>query len=618
MRRVAFLSFDWDYEVVSEYYRGMQAYLADRSDVQLVIFSAFGHYYASYEPDAGSYEVFTLCNMEEYDGIILQGNRTWPPPMREQVAKRASVLGKPVVSINYELESAHYVGTNNYDAMYGLVHKVLTDRGCNKVAFVNGLATSVEAQARARAYVDACASLGVADARFYQANWQIEEGVATALRLLERADDLPEVVFCCNDDLAVGLQETLQEHGVRVPEDIMVTGFDNREISLRTMPRITTVDRDYFTLGQTALDTAIRLIDGEELPRKVWSAVRYIVSESCRYVVEQRESIVGELYTLDNSLKRFYEVVSRFQFSVLTSETIGEIMDVCEEYYLQMRCDNVYLCLNDRYLTYDADCDTATYGPVSHLMAMGGERPLGPCDSSHTYRTYLTEELLPRELGMDKPLYVVYPLRHGPQCIGMMVTEGLSPVMQHGFLTFFITMLSGSISSVRKNELLQAANMRLDHLYVHDELTGLFNRFGLDRIGNVTYELLLREYGEAQLIFVDVDNMKTINDMYGHEMGDQALRDSADIIRRATRNQNAFAMRYGGDEFLLICRNNLIPRIERELQLLHGSRSFPYILNLSMGSFCVHAQDDVTLASAIEQADARMYANKKARKALTD
>lgn len=615
MRRVAFLSFDWNYEIMSDYYEGVQSWLAEHDGVQVVIFNAFGQY-ANYDPEEGAFEVFSLCNYAEYDGFLIQGNRTWPPVMRQRVADQIRELGKPVVSLNYELEGTHCVGTNNHEAMHGLVSRVLRDRRCTRPAFVNGLSTSWEAQARARAFRHACAENGITDTRFYQANWQMEEGVRVALEMLEHADDLPDAIFCCNDDLAVGVQETLQDHGVRVPEDVLITGFDNREIGIRATPRITTVDRDYVTTGRTAIAALVDLMEGRDLPPAISSDCRYILAESCGYdnTTETRETIVSNLYSMDSALKQFYEVLTRFQPAVLNADTLSGILVECERYFGEIRCPRVCLTINDAYLSNDISRAVTSYGTVSKLMAQSGLDLSMSSYEKHVYRSFLTHDLLPVEVPLDQRLYMVYPLRHNTTCIGTLVTEGVSPILRYGFLTIILTLLASSIESVRKKELLQAANARLDDLYVHDQLTGLFNRFGLERIGAIAYEHLLRDFEEAQFIFVDIDWMKSINDRYGHEIGDLALRDAAEIISRAIEDENAFAMRYGGDEFLLISRRDLTAKIECELAVQKSTCTRPYDLSLSIGAYRVLKSDRRTLREAIELADARMYEIKKARK----
>ena len=457
MKKVAFLSFDWDYEIVSEYYLGLQESLKDRTDLQLFIFNAFGHYYASHRPNASTFEIFSLCNLEDYDGFLIQGNRTWPPELRQKIVDKATALGKPVVSINYNLDGAHSVGTNNYLEEYGLVYRVLLDRGCKRPAFVNGLKTSAEAQARAQGYYDACERLGIKNPRFYQANWQLEAGVITAKKLLRRRNDLPDAIFCCNDDLAVGVMETLQEAGVRIPEDVVVTGFDNREINQRVLPHLTTIDRDYRTIATTALDAIERLMGKEELAKEIFSPAKHVTAESCGYPSDPDSERLGELYVANKSLRRFYEVLGDFQFAVLGNESLFSIMENCELFARDLDCPNVYLSLNDNYYPFDKSKGASTYGSTSHLMACKVRSAASRCDGEHVYASYNTKEILPPGISSWQPIYTICPLRHHDTCVGTVVTEGVPTVMRYGFLAFFLTMLAASIEDMRKDKMLKVA-----------------------------------------------------------------------------------------------------------------------------------------------------------------
>lgn len=460
MKRVAFLSFDWDYDIMSEYYLGLAEMLRDRDDLQVFIYNSFGHY-SSHRPDEGCFRVFELYRPEDYDGLLIQGNRSWPPELRQAIVDKTVALGKPVVSINYELEGAHAVGTDNYREEYELVYRVLRDRKCTKAAFVNGLRTSVEAQARAQGYRDACAELGVTDARFYNANWQLEAGVATAKKLLRKPDDLPEVVFCCNDDLAVGLMETLQSAGVIVPENVMVTGFDNREIAQRAVPRVTTIDRDYRTIAATALITLSRLIDGEELPRVVNSPAKHILTESCGYDPGFDAGKLSSRQMRDASLMRFYEALSDYQASLFGTGSLYGILENCERFVRELDCPNVYVSLNDDYLHEGVIDDSCGYGPTSYLVARKGRSLVLSCNADHVYTSFATPRILPHEVAADRSLYLVNPLRLGDAAIGIFVTEGVPDAVRHGFLSFFLTMLSAGIDAAQKRALLRQAREEL-------------------------------------------------------------------------------------------------------------------------------------------------------------
>ena len=613
-KRIAFLSFDWDYEVVSEYYLGMQEYVQDRSDIQLVIFNAYGHYHVNFVEDSEASTLFALCKIDEFDGFIVQGNRVWGPEARQDFVNRARAAGKPVVSINYALDGTYVVGTDNYQAMYDLVDRLLSERNIDNPAFVNGLETSAEAQNRAQGYLDACADHGIGDPQFYQASWQIEDGEALARLLLADEKPLPQIFFCCNDDLAIGMQEVFVGQGVRVPEDVMFSGFDNREISRCADPRVTTVDRDHRSCGATAIDAISRLVHGEDIPRDLYSPVRYYLRGSTGHKQEEESTDTGSLFSVNNSLKRFYEVLTSFQSSVYGARSLASIFHACEYFASAARCPNLYMSISDRYLHFDTAQDLGRYAPVSHLVACENTDGLDPCDERHIYESYAAEEILPTSVPMEAPLYVVYPLRQGADHVGIVVTEGVSPAMGHGFLPFCLTMLSAGMINMRNVELLRMANSRLDNLYVHDELTGLFNRFGLERFGIPAYDHMLHVFGRAHIHFVDVDYMKSINDSYGHDAGDDALQDTADVIRRATTGEDAFYMRYGGDEFLIICNRSLKGRLKYELDLLNHSATRPYTLELSIGDFEVNDDDPLSLDEAIQQADSRMYEIKKRRR----
>ncbi len=458
MKRIAFLSFDWDYRIVPEYYLGLQECVKSFPDVQIVVFNAFGRYYASHVPRQDSLEVFMLCDVDSYDGFIVQGNRTWPPELRQQFVDAAVQHNKPVVSINYELVGAHAVGTNNYQEEYELVCRVLQDCGCRRPVFVNGLKTSVEAQDRVQAFKDACAKFGVHDAKVYQANWQMSAGVVTAKKMLRRPNDLPDAIFCCNDDFAVGVQETLRDGGVRIPDDVVITGFDNRQICQFTSPHITTVDRDYQTIGATALKTLMQLMAGGDVPDKTFSPARLVLRESCGYVSQSAAKGSKALLSHATPIERLYDALGEFQSIVLTDDSLYGILENSEIFARKLDCSNVFLSLNDEYLTSVGTSASCVYGKTSHLVACKERVRSLPCNDDHMYTAYETKAILPPQVPFDAPIYTVSSLHRNDACMGLFVTEGVPTDMNCGLNTMFLTVLASAIDAALKTRLLRSSN----------------------------------------------------------------------------------------------------------------------------------------------------------------
>lgn len=617
MKKIAFLNFDWSYEVTYEYISGMAQYLKDYQDVELIVFNAFGSF-ADYEPHMANYEIFKLLSLTQFDGILLQGNRAWPADLRQQYADRAKQAGIPCVSINYPLQNTTYIGTDNYQAEKDLILRILKDRKVERPVFMNGLATSQEAIDRRRAYYDACEETGISNAELIQADWQKETGAALSDKRCVEAKygkQMPDAFFCCNDDLAIGVSEALQKNGYRVPEDILVTGFDNRRYAIANNPRITTVDRDIRKIGYNALKTVVRLIEGEAVKETVYSPVRFILAASCGYE-DHTDAYEGKDYVnLDNALKNFYFLESRFQPAVFNAGSFAGLMKVVESFCENLEVRNSCLMINDDFLINYENVDVVRHYGNSHLlMAHAGPDLKADYDQDHVYCRFDTFDLYPKELQSDTRLKILYPLQMKELCIGYFLTDELSPSCGYGFFSMMLGLISSALEMTRQRYVLNEYNQRLGVLYTHDPLTGLYNRFGLNKEGKAIYEEHLNDTGQCAVIFIDVDDMKSINDTYGHETGDMALKDTAEIIRQAAAGKNAFVMRYGGDEFIMIGNPDLAEGVKKAEEKVIKKEHKPYHLSLSVGCYLVKKEDHDTVSEAIKKADDEMYETKRARK----
>ncbi len=158
-------------------------------------------------------------------------------------------------------------------------------------------------------------------------------------------------------------------------------------------------------------------------------------------------------------------------------------------------------------------------------------------------------------------------------------------------------------------------------LAIGDELTGLSNRRGFEMLG----ERLLRASRRLRLplsvVYADLDNMKPINDTYGHDSGDQALVEVADVLSSTLRASDLVA-RLGGDEFcaLLVggaseAAPSLIARVEGKLAERHAAAERPWDLSMSLGLAESPADEEVDLWDLVALADAQMFEVKRAKKA---
>ena len=157
-------------------------------------------------------------------------------------------------------------------------------------------------------------------------------------------------------------------------------------------------------------------------------------------------------------------------------------------------------------------------------------------------------------------------------------------------------------------------------LSLTDELTGLYNRRGFTILAEQELKQAHREKRTMLLFFGDIDNLKAINDTWGHAQGDLALRELSTILKESFRESDILA-RVGGDEFVVVALDAsregaeiVTSRIQSALEARNQQKGATYHLALSLGNARYDPVAPFTLNELIAQADSLMYQQKQARK----
>lgn len=156
-------------------------------------------------------------------------------------------------------------------------------------------------------------------------------------------------------------------------------------------------------------------------------------------------------------------------------------------------------------------------------------------------------------------------------------------------------------------------------LSLKDELTGLRNRRGFMTLAEAEFLLARSLKRGLALFYADLDNMKRINDTYGHAEGDNALRDVAALLKKTFRDSDIVA-RLGGDEFSVLTLEtsqdrpeHIIQRLESNITEHNRSAGRRYTLALSIGAVYMSPGSEMSMEALLSQADAEMYRVKQAR-----
>jgi two-component system cell cycle response regulator len=162
----------------------------------------------------------------------------------------------------------------------------------------------------------------------------------------------------------------------------------------------------------------------------------------------------------------------------------------------------------------------------------------------------------------------------------------------------------------------------LQSLSLTDDLTGLQNRRGFLTLAEQQLRMVRRK-GTALLVYLDLDDLKLINDMHGHLEGNRALLVTANVLRACFRQSDILA-RIGGDEFSVLMTDagedsshQVRKRLQQRVDSVNALASWRFRLSLSVGIAEVSATHQPTLEELIQVADANMYEEKQSKSRRT-
>ena len=618
--RIAFLTVDWNYELVENTLHGLLQFTVDHPNVQVCVFDCFGKDLGN-DKDRSEYSIFHLPEFSQFDGLLIQSNQIILPEARKEVERIVTESGVPAVAIGCELEGCTLAFFDNRQAQYRMAEHIIREHGARRIVYLTGNLDNdcPEGLARLEGFRDACRDNGIPDENLeiISCTWRTSDGVNVAKRYTRSKDPLPDAFICANDEMALGLMETLQENGVRVPRDVLVCGFDNLSSAELSSPRLSTVHTDHSKLDYHAAEVLLNMIRGEEKQDQIPFGFELICSESCGCHNAPRRAVIRDLYFQQTRfLRSFYVQQDQMAEDLFEANDLPDLMRIISKNHTIFGCDNIYLCINEYYFdNYDKSMWPNYAESFDSTMVLYDPRPRRE-DEEDMIR-FPTEDLLPDHLMEKEPFLIFYPLHYNTYSIGYIALNGICSAAKLNLHESILNFLEIAIENVRKKSLLHNLNDTLDDLYVHDALTGLYNRFGLARYGQQRYDDLLASEGSVQILFIDMDDMKSINDRFGHETGDAALKIAARILQR-TCSSDAFIMRYGGDEFIIIDSGrirHLNESIVTAADEYNHTSGMPFTVSFSVGVIRTDASKRVPVDDCIKSADALMYKVKQKKKA---
>lgn len=643
MKKVLYILNDcmrlFTYERTAGFYRALER-LAEPVDLYIIRSDGYSDF--SPEHNCGEYNIFRLPSYDRFDGIILDINNNFTEDSNAYASegiryaiRTAAKSGKPVISIANELEDFFYVGIDNYSAMQSVIRHLHETQGLSDFWFAMGPPDNFENLERGRGLQEYCLQHGLpcgAD-RFYSESFVESCGHHAFKKLLEQHGGvLPQAVICANDHIALGICRAAQKAGYQIPKDLMVTGFDNADVSLLS-PSITTVNQPRWSTGEVCADVLQRIWSGEALPAKIFTPTELILRESTGQKALQGEAKkqIREYIQLSSRASDYSYRLSALQYQLPGCKSIEEIGRALIQCLSKLECKGVSVVLDSALLDGGGMIHLDDQPGKTHVTAEDfpiegySERMEVVFSWDEKCGIQCTKKKLGHSLYLSEDAhtrnnYLVAPLHFMAHAVGYLVIRDCINLIRIKGASSIVNTLTMALRSYFDEKNLAYMNQLLSGISRKDELTGLYNRLGYHDLAYPMFRSLCSCGGHLGILFMDMDGLKIINDTLGHAMGDLAIRSVSNAIL-GSLPAGALPVRFGGDEFLVLLPDaaeahilEVISNVHSLLPVEANKLGAPDFLDVSAGYIISELGDQKTLDEYVREADELMYKEKKAKK----
>ena len=447
---------------------------AFEADLDVCIFSMYLKYQDTEARERGDTRIYSLVNFSLFDAVVVLPDTIQSPGVAKEIEDRIKKeFDGPVLYVDLENDTFPYILTDSYTPVKQLIEHLIKDHGYRDIAFLTGKKKHEHSRVRLQAYKDVMtkAGLSVREDRIFYGDFWYTSGKTCAEELLKNRDDLPEAVACANDFMAIGLCEELTLHGVRIPEDIAVIGFDTTDEGQCSPKPLTSAYIPARSTGCRAARSIIMLMHGESVDESADEAELFI-GTSCGCVDDGTlsDSLRRPTWTTTLSEEGFHSLHNHFLEDMIAQKDIRGFWDIVYSHVYQIKnFESFHLCIpedwDDPDLSDDDVMDVAS-NTEKMIRALASYRGGGRIDRVGQNDVFSTSRLLPElHEPHDKPTsYIFTPLYFGARNFGYaVISYGSLTCSYDEIYRLWIQAFCCGMESIRRT-LLTHAIRRLENL----------------------------------------------------------------------------------------------------------------------------------------------------------
>lgn len=577
--------------------------------------------------------IYRAVNLDKIDGLILDAVNLIVGDGKlianELLERLKDYPDLPVVSLEMSMGALPLIKSNNEEALREMCRHAIEVHGKKNICILTGHQGNEVAEYRLNICLDEIAKhgLSVSDEHIVYGDFWYSSGDALARRIADHEIEFPEAVICTSTHMALGLIYRLQKCGIRVPDDIIVIGFDTTFEGCCNDVILSAYDAADTSSAAETVDYIRKIIDPDKeiLPYQSDVKKMFFPGMSCgcdpqvehslsafrkaAYLVAYNSSSDNELNEI--SFGRLMESYCLEEFTASVSpEDCFKKMD--EMIYLLKPFRDYQLILKEDWLNESASSMKGY--PSKMMIALSAHTtPDKEYEVDRTPVIFDTDLMTPllEDETIEPSIFYFSPIHFEKITFGYsMLRRSLEDSCELSLVyRTWLRFVNNALEMTRTRKQLMS-------LSVKDSMTGLLNRRGM----SLELEKMLCEENRGKKIFVaviDMNGLKKINDTYGHSEGDYGIKLLCDAVEKAAL-PDEICIRAGGDEFYiigvgkydswdLISRKNNFHLILNDLQ---SDSQKPFTITASIGIATEILNENTNIDTIINHADKEMYDEK--------
>ncbi|MCQ2241600.1 GGDEF domain-containing protein [Treponema sp.] len=617
-------------EICSDYSRQVIdgiCHLCDQKKISVVVCNVRHPKYSEgifeYQYWAGA----KLINVKDVDVVIVLSGIYFSSYNVEEFAEMLEPFkDKKIISLSQKLpiENSWAILSDNETIFENAFDFLVKKCGAKRIAFMDASKTSsVESQLRFNAYKK--------NLRPYQMTYDdsiVFHGKFTMNSAYEELEqrlgkDCTGVDFdafiAANDQMALGAMAFFKDHGIKVPEQVKVLGYDDINEAAAVQPSLSSISPFNFNLGFNAAMTAMMIANGLDAQKEFTSPAKLVIRDSTGYeYCEHKKTLRTE--ALNQLILRGYD--NTYIYYLLDTIQCNDALEVflkrIQKTLKEVDIKKFALVLYDEPVYYKKLTEFKM--PEKVKLEYVYENGEGKVLSGEYFSP--EEHIVPPDVFDDvHEKFIAQSIYYGEKQYGYM----LYSIGERGlvFYNLYAKALSNAIANSYeytiqyvKNISLQIEKYELEQTSRTDELTGVLNRRGFDIQGQKQIDYAVTTGGGGVVFYGDMNGLKAINDTYGHEYGDKAIKAEAEILKSTFRASDTVG-RMGGDEFAVVAAGFPMRKLDEVKKIIaqkcleaKEKYQLPFDFSISLGA--IEFDNKLTdLNSLLKFADQQQYVEKR-------